>query len=67
MFFKDEQRDQLMLPPSPSLKIVSLNGHVTLRELIIIGNKSYSSTHSPSKEAWLEVLELTRGKVKDNN
>ncbi|XP_061342467.1 probable LRR receptor-like serine/threonine-protein kinase At1g14390 isoform X2 [Gastrolobium bilobum] len=33
------------LPPSPSLKIVCSNGHVT--ELTIVGNKSSPSSHSP--------------------
>ncbi|KAK7362204.1 hypothetical protein VNO77_04310 [Canavalia gladiata] len=43
------------LPPSPSLKVVCTNGHVT--ELTIIGNKTSPSSHSP-KASWnsLETL-----------
>ncbi|XP_020232054.1 probable LRR receptor-like serine/threonine-protein kinase At1g14390 [Cajanus cajan] len=45
------------LPPSPSLKIVCTNGHVT--ELTIIGNKSSPSSHTHKAASWTSLQTLS--------
>ncbi|KAK7386954.1 hypothetical protein VNO78_27355 [Psophocarpus tetragonolobus] len=45
------------LPPSPSLKIVCSNGHVT--QLTIIGNKTSPSSHNPKAGSWTSIQTLS--------